>query len=728
MRARIGPGEEVVRRHERQLCGNKYGCLMDRSHLRGEAFVELVSSRVNDPQRLAAVAATGLLDTAPATGFDRIASLAARLLDTPFGFVTVVDETRSFWKACIGVDATDPAERQNRVEESFCQYVIGLDDALLVDDTRLDERTAANPSITSMGVLAWAGVPLRSPGGDVLGTVCVVDTRTRSWTDADAALLHDLAAIAADEITANQTAVAASRSEALLASILQRAPIGFALVDHDLRYEIVNDVLADINGATIESHIGRTINDVVPDVADGVNALLGSVISTGEPVTGVEVVGTTPSQPNVQRTWSTNYYRLDLDGDLRVGLFVEEITERANARRRAQRLATITEDLAGADSTDEVANVIGDHLAEYFGAYAAAVGVVNRPGPSISILAGSNVLAALGQITVTVEDDTAYGVALRSGEAVFVTDAQDRATRFGSGFQLPIGASAALPCQSADGSTIAVMVIGWARRIEQGQFPVDQLKTMAALIGNVLERNRAADERRDLIDSLQTTLLAAPAPINGLEIAVRYEPAVGALGFGGDWYEVVVLGPHRSALVVGDVVGHDATAAAHMTQIRTILSDLMLLNTPLEDLFDRTNQLLAARQSATMATIGVVVVDTNERTLTALSAGHLPALVVRPCGDVEILTPALRPPVLVAGGRLAISPVHYEPGSIVVMFTDGLLETRGGVIDDDLDTLRRYIHAMDGVAPHDLADKLLADFAARTDRSDDIAIVCARLD
>jgi hypothetical protein len=114
--------------------GNMQGCPTDRSHVRGEAFVELVSSRMNDPQRLAAVAATGLLDTTPTTGFDRIASLAARLLDTPFGFVTVVDESRSFWKACIGVDATDPAERQNQVDESFCQYVIGLDDALLVDE------------------------------------------------------------------------------------------------------------------------------------------------------------------------------------------------------------------------------------------------------------------------------------------------------------------------------------------------------------------------------------------------------------------------------------------------------------------------------------------------------------------------------------------------------------------------------------------------------------------
>lgn len=94
------------------------------------AFVELVGSQVNDPRRLTAVDATGLLDTDAEVGFDRIASIAARLLETPYGFVTLVDDRRSFWKACVGVDATDPGERENQVEESFCQYVIGLDDVL----------------------------------------------------------------------------------------------------------------------------------------------------------------------------------------------------------------------------------------------------------------------------------------------------------------------------------------------------------------------------------------------------------------------------------------------------------------------------------------------------------------------------------------------------------------------------------------------------------------------
>ena len=264
----------------------------------------------------------------------------------------------------------------------------------------------------------------------------------------------------------------------MLASVPQRAPIGFALVDDDLRYEVVNDVLADINGVAIAEHAGRTIGEILPDVAEVVTPLLQGVIDTGEPVIGVEVNGTTPPQPGVERTWSMNYYRIDLDGDQRVGLFVEEITERANARRRAQRLASIVEDLAGADSTEDVAAVVAAEVADYFDAETAFVGVVDESSPRI-----------------TADDDTAYGAALRSGKSVFVSDAHDRVERVGQEFNPPIEATAVMPCRSADGSVTAVLAVGWSKRIEYDRVPIDELNTMAALIGNVLERNSAAADR-----------------------------------------------------------------------------------------------------------------------------------------------------------------------------------------------------------------------------------------
>ncbi|GAA4263816.1 PP2C family protein-serine/threonine phosphatase [Dactylosporangium darangshiense] len=152
------------------------------------------------PARLAAVRRTGLLDTAAEEAFDRLTRLAATLLGAPYAFVTVVDETRSFWKSCIGVAATSVADLQNPVGESFCQYVIGTGRELVVTDAAADIRTRGNPSIDRMGVRAWAGFPIRSADGYVLGTFCAVDTVTRDWTPHDLDVLDTLAHAAAGEI------------------------------------------------------------------------------------------------------------------------------------------------------------------------------------------------------------------------------------------------------------------------------------------------------------------------------------------------------------------------------------------------------------------------------------------------------------------------------------------------------------------------------------------------
>lgn len=159
-----------------------------------------VPAAVFDPARLAAVRRTGLLDTGPEEPFDRLTRLAASLLGAPYAFVTIVDETRSFWKSRAGVDTADPALRQNGVEESFCQYVIGTDAELIVTDARRDPRTRLNPSIESMGVIAWAGFPVRSRDGSVLGTFCAIDTVVRDWTPHDIEVLETLAHAATGEI------------------------------------------------------------------------------------------------------------------------------------------------------------------------------------------------------------------------------------------------------------------------------------------------------------------------------------------------------------------------------------------------------------------------------------------------------------------------------------------------------------------------------------------------
>ena len=162
--------------------------------------------------RLAAVRATGLLDTDAEAAFDRIAGLAQLALGTPFAFLTVVDDDRSFWKAGIGTDPT--GARQNTREESFCRYVVDSREPLVLGDVRIDERTRDNPSIASMGVVAWAGFPIHTPDGHVLGTLCVVDTVVRTWTPRDVAVLEQLAAVATREIALRAAAQEAERARA----------------------------------------------------------------------------------------------------------------------------------------------------------------------------------------------------------------------------------------------------------------------------------------------------------------------------------------------------------------------------------------------------------------------------------------------------------------------------------------------------------------------------------
>ncbi len=173
-----------------------------------------VRRRVLDPARLAAVRRTGLLDTTAEEAFDRLARLAATLLGAPYAFVTLVDDTRSFWKSRAGLDTATVARRQVPVGESFCQYVIGADRELIVTDAAADARTRDNPAIRLMGVRAWAGFPIRSGDGHVLGTFCAMDTVARDWTPHDLEVLDTLARAAAGEIALRIAVAEAERATA----------------------------------------------------------------------------------------------------------------------------------------------------------------------------------------------------------------------------------------------------------------------------------------------------------------------------------------------------------------------------------------------------------------------------------------------------------------------------------------------------------------------------------
>lgn len=176
--------------------------------------------QLRDRARVAAVKATGLLDTGPEQVFEDLAGLAARVTGSGRAFITLVDETRSFWKACVGVDAAAVEDRQNPVEESFCYFLTGLDgDPFIVDDAATDPRTRDHPSVVPMGIGAWAGYPLLGSGGEVLGSFCVIDDNPRTWTPADLLTLETLARAVGAEISLRQSLTAAQTAHTLSANL-----------------------------------------------------------------------------------------------------------------------------------------------------------------------------------------------------------------------------------------------------------------------------------------------------------------------------------------------------------------------------------------------------------------------------------------------------------------------------------------------------------------------------
>ncbi|MBB0245456.1 GAF domain-containing protein, partial [Streptomyces alkaliphilus] len=117
---------------------------------------------LSDPARLAAVEATGLMDTEAERVFDDLARVAAAVTGCERAFITLVDEHRSFWKSCVGVDAREVSERGSPVGESFCYFLVGLDgEPFVVEDAAGDPRTVGHPSVGPMRIGSWAGYPIK---------------------------------------------------------------------------------------------------------------------------------------------------------------------------------------------------------------------------------------------------------------------------------------------------------------------------------------------------------------------------------------------------------------------------------------------------------------------------------------------------------------------------------------------------------------------------------------
>ena len=187
-------------------------------------FIDASPSPVlSDQRRLAALRRTGLLDARPSDTFDRLTRLATRLLGVPIALVSLVDDDRQFFVSCPGVGEPWASARETPLSHSFCQYVVATGDPLVVEDARRIDFLQSNLAIRDMGVIAYAGVPLRLSTGEVLGSFCAIENEPRVWTSAELESLRTLADAAMAELDLRETSRLLAERESQLRVLLDNS-------------------------------------------------------------------------------------------------------------------------------------------------------------------------------------------------------------------------------------------------------------------------------------------------------------------------------------------------------------------------------------------------------------------------------------------------------------------------------------------------------------------------
>jgi len=248
----------------------------------------------------------------------------------------------------------------------------------------------------------------------------------------------------------------------------------------------------------------------------------------------------------------------------------------------------------------------------------------------------------------------------------------------------------------------------------------------AILLDNARRYNRERATALTLQRSLLPTGLSAPASV---EVKHRYLPGNQLIEVGGDWYESIALPGARVALVVGDVAGHGVRAAVTMGRLRTAIQTLAMLELPPAESLQQLNELMQAmgEREPHFATCAFAIYDAVTGSLEVASAGHLPPLLVSPKGSSEFLDVSPAPPLGIGEGPIASRTFEIKDGSLFVLYTDGLVESRGRDIDDGLKQLQSVFRPTSVRRPMEaLAKAALAGVSSDRHR-DDVALLIARL-
>ncbi|WP_406010605.1 SpoIIE family protein phosphatase [Streptomyces sp. NBC_00637] len=550
------------------------------------------------------------------------------------------------------------------------------------------------------------------------------------------------------------------RDLALSTRMVAQSPNGLAVLDTDLRYVSVNPALERINGVPAADHLGRTVHEVLPLVdAEALEAAARQVLRTGEPLVDRSTVGRTPADPDEDHVWSLSLYRLeDARGTvLGVAVSVADVTDRHRAAVEAEaarrRLALIADASTRIGTTldlertaFELADVAVPELADVAAVDlldAVMAGRRTSLGPAESAVIRALAVRAADEPDALRAADQPGQVAryapdrlvtecVRSGRPVMVAQVKDE--DLGRIAHSP--EAAALLARAGVHSYLAVPLIArgevlGALDLKRTRNPLpfghDDLllaRELAARAAVQIDNARWYQSARTTALTLQRSLLPSHPPvIGGLEVASRYQPAGATTEVGGDWFDVIPLPDGKTALVVGDVMGSGIDAAATMGRLRTATTTLASLDLDPAVLLDHLDRITQGLDHS-IATCVYAVHDPRLGRCRIANAGHLPPAHIRPGRPPELLDLPTGAPLGVGGVPFSTTDVDFTPGDQLVLYTDGLVETRTHSLDERLEALLALLD--DPARPLEELCELLLSALHHPDNHDDVALLVAR--
>lgn len=412
------------------------------------------------------------------------------------------------------------------------------------------------------------------------------------------------------------------------------------------------------------------------------------------------------------------------------------------ARSRLVLLASIGEQLAATLELDDTIRTVVRRVVPVF-ADAAVVALRQRDG-SFRRADVCHVDAAVEAAyrrrfigtSIDLDDPTPIARAMRLQRPALIEDFgaelasasahPKKKDAYAAGASLRVESVVAAPLMVGD-EVLGAVVFGFGssrRRYRSSDLPLAlDIGWRAAL---AIDRAHAFDRERRLAETLQHSMLPDALPeVPGVAFCARY--LTGGRGdVGGDWYDVVALAEGRLGLVIGDVAGHGVRAAAVMGQLRNALRAFATDVLDPATVVQRLNRFVFEQGPADMATLCYAVFDPRRGELSWTLAGHPPPLAVPPAGEPVFLSAQPAPPIGAdPRGRFTASTLVLAPGTMLVLYTDGLVERRGESLDAGLERLARRVRLAPAVldaACDDVIDHLLGGMPP----SDDVALLGLR--